>query len=167
MPLLSSRALPPGTPAPAFTLPAEPGRTVSLESLQGRPVVLAFYPADWSPVCGDQMALYNELLPECDRLGAELLGISVDGRLVPRGVRRGPQPAVLRSWPTSSPRARSPGATGSIAPPEGTSERALFVIDGDGIIRWSYVSPGRRESRRRRHPRGAGKLARITARRTP
>ena len=42
-------------------------------------MILAFYPADWSPVCGDQMALYNEVLPEFQDYGAELLGISVDG----------------------------------------------------------------------------------------
>src|SRR5438445_12216005 len=68
-----------GTPAPDFTLPTAPDKTVSLRDLRGRPVILAFYPADWSPVCGDQMALYNEVLPEFQRYDAELLGISVDG----------------------------------------------------------------------------------------
>jgi peroxiredoxin len=68
--------LTPGTPAPDFKLPTTPDQTISLSELKGRPVILAFYPADWSPVCGDQMALYNEILPEFQ---AELLGISVDG----------------------------------------------------------------------------------------
>ena len=68
-----------GTPAPDFTLHSTPDQAVSLGEFRGRPVVLAFYPADWSPVCGDQMALYNEVLPEFQRLGAELLGLSVDG----------------------------------------------------------------------------------------
>src|SRR6266704_6495267 len=71
--------LPAGTPAPDFTLHATPDQTVSLRDFRGRPVILAFYPADWSPVCGDQMALYNEILPEFQRHDAELLGISVDG----------------------------------------------------------------------------------------
>ena len=71
--------LTPGTKAPDFELQSAPDQTVSLGELRGRPVILAFYPADWSPVCGDQMALYNEMLPEFQRLDAELLGISVDG----------------------------------------------------------------------------------------
>lgn len=71
--------LPAGTPAPDFALHSTPDQSVRLSEFRGQPVVLAFYPADWSPVCGDQMALYNEILPEFQRLGAELLGISVDG----------------------------------------------------------------------------------------
>src|SRR5213075_3049487 len=71
--------LPVGTRAPDFALSSAPDRTVSLHDFRGRPVILAFYPADWSPVCGDQMGLYNEILPEFQRYNAELLGISVDG----------------------------------------------------------------------------------------
>ena len=67
------------TPAPEFSLHVTPDQKLSLSELRGRPVILAFYPADWSPVCGDQMALYNEILPEFKKNGAELLGISVDG----------------------------------------------------------------------------------------
>src|SRR6187399_2181935 len=68
-----------GTPAPDFSLHTTPDQTISLSDFRGHPVVLAFYPADWSPVCGDQMALYNELLDEFHQLGADLLGLSVDG----------------------------------------------------------------------------------------
>ena len=74
-----SDILPAGTPAPDFTLPVTPDQKLSLSELRGKPVILAFYPADWSPVCGDQMGLYNEILPEFEKHGAELLGISVDG----------------------------------------------------------------------------------------
>src|SRR5437870_4820359 len=74
-----STALPAGVAAPDFTLKSTPDQTVNLSDFRGRPVVLAFYPADWSPVCGDQMALYNEMLSEFEALDAELLGISVDG----------------------------------------------------------------------------------------
>src|SRR5271154_1648408 len=68
-----------GTQAPNFTLPVTPDQKLSLSELLGRPIILAFYPADWSPVCGDQMALYNEVLPEFQKYHASLLGISVDG----------------------------------------------------------------------------------------
>ena len=71
--------LPAGVTAPEFTLPATPDQRVSLAEFRGQPVILAFYPEDWSPVCSDQLALYQELLPEFRRFGAELIGISVDG----------------------------------------------------------------------------------------
>src|SRR6266498_1626051 len=72
-------ALQPGTAAPDFTLKSTPDQSVTLSEFRGKPVILAFYPADWSPVCGDQMALYNELLDEFVQFDAELIGISVDG----------------------------------------------------------------------------------------
>ena len=72
-------ALPAGTPAPDFRLPTTPDQLVSLQEFRGSPVILSFFPADWSPVCGDQLALYNEVLPEFHRFRAALLGISVDG----------------------------------------------------------------------------------------
>ncbi len=71
--------LTPGAVAPDFTLQKAHGEFVRLAEMRGRAVVLAFYPADWSAVCGDQMALYNEILPDFKDLGAEVLGISVDG----------------------------------------------------------------------------------------
>jgi peroxiredoxin len=78
---MSAHATPllPGTSAPDFELPSTPDQTVSLADFRGQPVILAFYPEDWSPVCSDQMALYQEVLPEFLKFGAELLGISVDG----------------------------------------------------------------------------------------
>ena len=68
-----------GNVAPDLTLRVTPDQDLTLSDLRGRPVILAFYPADWSPVCGDQMTLYNEVLPEFRKHDAELLGISVDG----------------------------------------------------------------------------------------
>ena len=79
VPIQSVGVLPAGAVAPNFTLRATPDQTLTLSDLLGRPVILAFYPADWSPVCGDQMALYSEILPEFRKFGAELLGVSVDG----------------------------------------------------------------------------------------
>jgi len=132
--------LPAGTPAPAFSLQAEPGRQVFLEEFRGRPVVLAFYPADWSPVCGDQMALYSALRSEWDRLGAEVIGISVDGPWCHKAFaeNRNLKLPLLADF---EPKGALAKAYGVYDQREGTCERALFVIDGDGIIRWSYVSP--------------------------
>src|SRR5258708_38942026 len=76
---LSMIPLKAGTPAPNFSLLSTPDQKVSLSEFRGRPVVLVFYPSDWSPVCSDQLGLYNELLPEFAPFDAEVLGISVDG----------------------------------------------------------------------------------------
>ena len=130
----------PGAQAPAFTLHSTPDQKVSLEDLRGKPVVLAFYPADWSPVCGDQMALYNEILPEFHRAGAQLVGISVDGvwcHAAFAGTRKLHFP-LLADFEPKGAVARSYGVYRS---EDGTSERALFVLDGAGVVRWSFVSP--------------------------
>jgi peroxiredoxin len=132
--------LPAGTPAPAFSLPSGPDQQLSLQSLRGAPVILAFYPADWSPVCGDQMALYNEVLSEFSRLGATLLGISVDGVWCHAAFRdaRHLHFTLLSDFEPKGEVARRYGA---YREKDGFTERALFVIDAEGIIRWSYVSP--------------------------
>jgi peroxiredoxin len=133
-------ALPAGTPAPDFSLNSTPDQRVALHEFRGRPVVLAFYPADWSPVCGDQMALYNELLPEFRRFGAEVIGVSVDGVWCHNAYARDRK---LR-FPLLSdfePKGGVARAYGVYRAPDGVSERALFVVDGAGVIGWSYVSP--------------------------
>ncbi len=129
-----------GTAAPDFTLRATPDQSISLRELRGRPVILAFYPADWSPVCGDQMALYNELLPEFQRLGALLLGVSVDGAWCHRAFaesRRLRFPLLADFEPKGEVARRY----NVYRDADGTSERALFVIDAEGTVQWSYVSP--------------------------
>ena len=132
--------LQPGTLAPNFTLHVTPDQKLSLNELRGRPVILAFYPADWSPVCGDQMALYNEVLDEFRRYGAQLLGISVDGAWCHRAFAesRKLRFPLLADFEPKGAVAR---AFGVYRTGDGTSERALFVLDGEGVIRWSYVSP--------------------------
>jgi peroxiredoxin len=103
-------------------------------------VILAFYPEDWSPVCSDQMALYQEVLPEFQRFNAALLGISVDGVWSHLAFARDRN---LR-FPLLSdfePKGEVARTYRVYRANEGTSERALYVIDGDGIVRWSYVSP--------------------------
>ncbi|WP_246251919.1 peroxiredoxin [Ancylobacter pratisalsi] len=136
----SETVLKPGEKAPDFTLPATPDQELSLSDLKGGPVILAFYPADWSPVCGDQMVLYNQILPEFHRLGAQLVGLSTDGVWCHAAFAqaRGLHFPLLSDFEPKGAVARSFGV---YRPAEGTSERALFVIDADGIIRWSYVSP--------------------------
>ena len=132
--------LPPGTEAPDFRLPSTPDQTVSLAEFLGRPVILAFYPEDWSPVCSDQLALYQELLPEFQRFNAELVGISVDGiwSHLAFAKDRNLHFPLLADFEPKGEVARTYQVYRAT---EGTSERALYVIGADGIVRWSYVSP--------------------------
>src|SRR6476620_351897 len=132
--------LPPGTLAPEFELRSTPDQTVSLTEFRGQPVILAFYPEDWSPVCSDQMALYQELLPEFQRFDAELLGISVDGVWCHLAFAkdRNLHFPLLADFEPKGEVARTYQVYRA---EEGTSERALYVIDTAGIVRWSYVSP--------------------------
>jgi len=132
--------LPPGTEAPDFRLPSTPDQTLSLMEFRGEPVILVFYPEDWSPVCSDQLALYQELLPEFEKFNAELLGISVDGiwSHLAFAKDRNLQFPLLADFEPKGEVARTYQVYRAA---DGTSERALYVIDADGIVRWSYVSP--------------------------
>jgi peroxiredoxin len=136
----AEKILKPGTTAPDFTLPVTPDQKVSLSELRGRPVVLAFYPADWSPVCGDQMTFYNEILPEFRKFNAELVGISVDGVWCHAAFanNRKLHFPLLADFEPKGGVAKKYGA---YREGDGVSERALFVIDKDGVIQWSYLSP--------------------------
>jgi peroxiredoxin len=133
-------ALSPNEPAPNFSLPSSEGGQLSLSDFRGQPVILAFYPADWSPVCGDQMVLYNEVLPMFEVYNAQLLGISVDGIWSHKafGESRGLTFPLLADF---EPKGEVAQLYGVYDPEEGTSERALFVLDSLGIVRWSFVSP--------------------------
>jgi peroxiredoxin len=132
--------LPPGTVAPDFGLPATPDQIVSLAEFRGQPVILAFYPEDWSPVCSDQMALYQEVLPEFQKFNAQLLGISVDGVWCHLAFARD-RHLHFPLLADFEPKGEVARAYHVYRAKEGTSERALFVIDADGVVRWSYVSP--------------------------
>lgn len=135
-----AQALSAGTPAPDFSLVSANGEQISLADLRGKAVILAFYPADWSPVCGDQMVLYNEVLPLFEEHNAQLLGISVDGRWSHQAFaeNRNLNFPLLSDFEPKGEVARKYGV---YDPQAGLSQRALFVIDAQGIIRWSYVSP--------------------------
>jgi peroxiredoxin len=138
--MTNEQLLPPGSTAPNFTLHATPDQSLSLSDLKGRPVVLAFYPADWSPVCGDQMALYNEALPEFQAYGAEIVGISVDGVWchVAFAKDRKLEFPLLADF---EPKGAVAKLYGAYREGDGFCERALFVIDKNGVIAWSYLSP--------------------------
>ena len=129
-----------GTAAPDFALHATPDQILRLSELRGRPVILVFYPADWSPVCGDQMALYNEILDEFQEFRAELLGISVDGSWCHSAFAK-QNKLHFPLLADFEPKGAIARAYGVYNDKDGTCERALFVIDADGIIHWSYVSP--------------------------
>jgi peroxiredoxin len=132
--------LDPGKPAPDFTLRVTPDQDLTLSELRGHPVILSFYPADWSPVCGDQLALYNEILDEFQKHQAELLGISVDGtwcHAAFANARNFHFPLLADFEPKGAVAKRY----GAYRDGEGVCERALFVLDKDGVIFWSYCSP--------------------------
>ncbi len=119
----------------------DPQDTVTLSDFRGRKnVILVFYPADWSAVCGDQLTLYNELLPEFEKLNAVLFGISVDGQFCHGAFRenRGYKMTLLSDF---EPKGEVAKKYGVYRDQDGFTERALFVIDKEAVIRWSYVSP--------------------------
>jgi peroxiredoxin len=136
----SSAILPSGVVAPDFVLAADPGKLLRLSDLRGQPVVLVFYPADWSPVCGDQLSLYNEILAEFGRFNARLIGISVDGPFCHAAFRklRNLDITLASDFEPKGAVSRQYGAYNSEG---GFSQRAIFVLDAEGIIRWSYLSP--------------------------
>jgi peroxiredoxin len=126
--------------APDFELFATPDQKCSLEEFRGKNVILAFYPADWSPVCGDQMSLYNEMLSFFKKYNAQLLGISVDGKWCHAAYtqQRTLHFPLLADFEPKGEVAKKYGVYND---KDGQCERALFVIDGNGIIQWSYLSP--------------------------
>jgi peroxiredoxin len=136
---MREQILKPGTQAPDFNLLRTPDQKLALSELRGQPVVLIFYPADWSPVCGDELALFNELLDEFKEYNAQLIGISVDQSWcqVQYGKDRNLHFPLLSDFEPKGEVSRKYGCY----LPEGVSARALFLIDENGKIVWSYVSP--------------------------
>jgi peroxiredoxin len=133
-------ALDAGAHAPDFDLKSTPDQSVRLSDFRGKPAILAFYPADWSPVCTDQMALYNEILDEFRSFQAALFGISIDHAWchVAFAQSRNLHFPLLADFHPKGEVAQSYGVYNDDT---GMSERALFVIDSEGVIHWSYVSP--------------------------
>lgn len=129
-----------GIIAPDFELYATPDQRLRLSELKGKRIILAFYPADWSPVCGSQMNLYNEMEKYFTGYNVQLIGISVDSKwchsafsdhnhfYFPLLADFEPKGEVARLFEAYNEKT-------------GECQRALYVIDERGIIRWSYRSP--------------------------
>jgi peroxiredoxin len=129
-----------GRPAPDLRLRSTPDQFVSLRDFRGRATVLVFYPADWSPVCTDQLVLYQEVMSEFQRYDAQLLGISVDGVWCHMAFARS-RNLEFPLLADFEPKGLVARAYGVYQSSEGTSERALFLVDESGLVRWSYVAP--------------------------
>jgi peroxiredoxin len=129
-----------GTLAPEFSLHSTPDQSVSLSEFRGTPVILLFYPEDWSPVCSDELALFNEVLPDFERFDAQLFGISVDSAWshLAFADQRNLRFPLLSDF---HPKGEVAAKYGAYREQDGVAARALFLIDGEGIIRWSYLSP--------------------------
>jgi peroxiredoxin len=136
----AEKSLQPGETAPDFELKSTPDETARLSDYAGRPLIMAFYRADFSPVCSGQMALYNEVLPLFQELGAELVGLSVDSAWCHEAFAesRSLRFPLLADF---HPKGEVAMRYGVYDDEVGTADRALFVLDGDGVLHWSYVSP--------------------------
>jgi peroxiredoxin len=134
----------PGTDAPDFTLRDQEGNEVSLADFAGRKLVLAFYPADFSPVCTDQLSIYQEVLGEIEAKGATLVGVSVDSAFCHRAFREqlGLTMPLLADF---HPKGEMSSAYGAYREDRGANNRSLVLVDGNGVVRWSYASPSTRE----------------------
>jgi peroxiredoxin len=130
----------PGSPAPDFTLPDQDGNKISLADYRGRTVVLVFYPADFSRVCTDQLSVYQEVLPQLEEAGAELVGISVDSAFCHKAFRehQGLSIPLLADF---HPKGEVAKAYGVWSEDYGVSGRALVMVLPDGVVQWSYLSP--------------------------
>jgi peroxiredoxin len=130
----------PGSKAPDFTLRDQDGNKVSLSDFAGKRLVLAFYPADFSPVCNDQLSVYQEVIGEIRERGAELVGISVDGVFCHKAFQEklGTSIPLLADF---HPKGEVAEAYGALIAERGHANRSLVLIDADGTVAWSYASP--------------------------
>jgi peroxiredoxin len=128
-----------GEPAPDFSLRDQDGEDVSLSDYKGRRVMLVFYPADFSPVCSDQLSIYQEVKPEIAETGVELVGISVDGAWAHRAFREklGIDTTLLSDFEPKGEVARAYGSYLDT----GAANRTLVLVDEDGMVAWTYESP--------------------------
>ena len=129
-----------GEQAPDFTLRDQDGEKVSLTDYRGRKVLLVFYPGDFSPVCGDQLSIYQEVKPQLAAAGVELVGISVDGFFAHKAFREklGIDTRLLSDF---EPKGEVARAYGSYVEDFGFANRTLVLVDENGLVAWTYESP--------------------------
>ena len=129
-----------GEQAPDFTLRDQDGEEVSLSDYRGRKLLLVFYPGDFSPVCSDQLSIYQEVKPELTEKGVELVGISVDSFFAHKAFQEklGIDTTLLSDF---EPKGEVARAYGSYFEPMGFANRTLVLIDEDGVVAWTYESP--------------------------
>jgi peroxiredoxin len=130
----------PGRQAPEFALPDQDGKRVSLQELRGQTVLLVFYPLDFSPVCTDQLNVYQEVLGELEARGVKLYGVSVDSAYCHKAFQShlGTSIPLLADF---NPKGEVAKAFGVYAENAGVNDRALVLIGPDGVVRWAYKSP--------------------------
>jgi peroxiredoxin len=128
-----------GEPAPDFNLRDQDGGDVSLSDYKGRRVMLVFYPADFSPTCGDQLSIYQEIKPDLAEKGLELIGISVDGVWAHKAFREqlGIDTTLLSDFEPKGEVARAYGSYLET----GAANRTLVLVDENGMVAWTYESP--------------------------
>jgi peroxiredoxin len=129
-----------GSPAPEFTLRDQDGNKVSLADYRGRTVVLVFYPADFSRVCTDQLSVYQEVLPQFEEAGTQLVGISVDGAFCHKAFQDH-QGLTIPLLADFHPKGEVAKAYGVWSEEHGVAGRALVMVGPDGVVQWSYMSP--------------------------
>jgi peroxiredoxin len=129
-----------GETAPEFSLPNHKGEQVSLSDYRGRQVLLAFYPSDFSPVCSDQLSIYQEVKPRFDEAGLEVVGISIDHSWAHRAFRKHMNLdfTLLADF---HPKGEVAERYGAYLPDYGTSNRSLVMIDENGVVQWVHESP--------------------------
>jgi peroxiredoxin len=130
----------PGSSAPDFSLRDQDGREVSLADFRGQTVVLVFYPADFSPVCSDQLSIYQEVLDPLEERGAKVIGISVDGSFCHKAFREHLN-LTIPLLADFHPKGEVAKAYGVWSEDYGVSSRALVIVGPEGDVRWIYMSP--------------------------
>jgi peroxiredoxin len=129
----------PGTPAPTFTLQREDGERFTEQDLQGKTTVLVFYPFAFSPVCTDQMQLYERELDQITADGAVIYGVSCDSPYAQKAFREklGVSIPQLSDFEPKGEACRAFGVLHA----GGFPQRALVIAGADGVVRWSYEAP--------------------------
>jgi peroxiredoxin len=129
-----------GEPAPDFTLPDQDGEEVSLADFRGTRLLLVFYPQDFSPVCADQLSIYQEVKPEIEARGVRMVGVSVDHGFAHKAFQEsiGIDTRLLCDF---EPKGEVARAYGAYIEERGHANRSLVLIDGEGVVEWVHESP--------------------------